>query len=51
MDGINERRIIMNGIMKLNETKLIGRLLRHIWFMAIVAENKINGKRTKGKPR
>ncbi|VVC42596.1 Hypothetical protein CINCED_3A003125 [Cinara cedri] len=50
LNEINEERTIMNTIMK-RTIKLIGHLLRNNEFITIIMEGKIEGKRSRGRPR
>jgi hypothetical protein len=50
LNEINEERTVMNTIMK-RTIKLIGHLLRHNVFITIIMEGKIEGKRSRGRPR
>jgi len=47
---INERRTMINTIMK-RKRNLIVHLLSHNQFIIIIMEKKINGKKTRGRPR
>jgi len=50
LNEVNERRAMMNAIME-RKIKLIGHQLRHNKFITIIMEGKINGKRTRERPR
>lgn len=50
LNEINEERTVMNTIIKIT-IKLIGHLLRHNVFITIIMVGKIEGKRTRGRPR
>lgn len=49
MDEVNERRTTIYVIMKI-KIKLIGRLQRYNQFIAVVVKERINNKRTRGRP-
>ncbi|KAF0748903.1 putative transposon-derived protein F52C9.6 [Aphis craccivora] len=50
LNEIDEERTVMNTIMK-RTIKLIGHLLINNEFITIIMEEKIKGKRSRGKPR